>query len=418
MDLEDNFRADYNRSENNLDLKTEGAKRGGMEVSSMYPYEEDDIIEMVPSGRRKRRSFLPGLFLVLLCGIAGYCGAAFAIHREGADGAAEKEKVVIYQTAGDSVKAASAGELDVTYVASQAIDSVVEISTETVQTSGFYSQYVTTGAGSGVIITQDGYIATNNHVIEGARTIEVRLHDGTVIPAVLVAADAKTDLAVIKVAAEGLKPAVFGTSGTLAVGQRVVAIGNPLGRLGGTVTDGIISAKDREISIDGEHMTLLQTNAAVNPGNSGGGLFDGTGALIGIVNSKSAGSDVEGLGFAIPSDTARNVLEQLITSGYVSGRPALGMEVAEITSYRDAFYSGISRLGVYVTDGKNTGLSKGDFLLAIDGTDIETMTDVKAALSKKAPGDTVEIEYVHGNRQRRSEIVLTEEVPEGQSGRS
>lgn len=382
----------------------------------MYPYDDDRIIDMVPAGRRrKRHPILYGLLLVLLCGIAGYCGSAYALkqsdERNADEKYAETERIVLYQSPQDIAPVPSTELLNVTNVARKAIDSVVEITTETVQTSGFYSQYVTTGAGSGVIITEDGYIATNNHVIEGARTIEVRLHDGTSAAAVLVASDAATDLAVIKIEAQGLTPAVFGSSASLMVGQPVVAIGNPLGRLGGTVTDGIISARDREISIDGEHMTLLQTNAAVNPGNSGGGLFDGNGYLIGIVNSKSSGSDVEGLGFAIPSDTAKEVLTQLITAGYVSGRPALGMSLAEITSYRDAFYSGIPRLGVYVADGADTGLLSGDYLISIDGISIETMTDVKAAITKKKPGETVIVEYLRGSRRNQTTVTLEEEKP-------
>ena len=270
---------------------------------------------------------------------------------------------------------------------------MVEITTESVQTGSYFNQYVATGAGSGVIISADGYIVTNDHVISGANSIAVRLHDGTTLDAALVATDAKTDLAVIRVQAQELIPATLGTSADLVVGQPVVAIGNPLGRLGGTVTDGIISAKDRVISIDGEHMTLLQTNAAVNPGNSGGGLFDAQARLVGVVNSKSSGSDVEGLGFAIPIDTARPVIEQLITQGYVSGRPSLGMELVELTSYRSAIFAGTGRLGVYVNNGGKTGLTNGDYLLSIDGLAIETMTDVKTALSGHSPGDTVTVQY-------------------------
>ena len=229
--------------------------------------------------------------------------------------------------------------------------------------------------------------------------------------AALVATDAKTDLAVIRVQAQGLIPATLGTPADLVVGQPVVAIGNPLGRLGGTVTDGIISAKDRVISIDGEHMTLLQTNAAVNPGNSGGGLFDAQARLVGVVNSKSSGSDVEGLGFAIPIDTARPVIEQLITQGYVSGRPSLGMELVELTSYRSAIFAGTGRLGVYVNNGGKTGLTNGDYLLSIDGLAIETMTDVKTALSGHSPGDTVTVQYLHGGAVREAAVVLVEDIP-------
>ena len=236
---------------------------------------------------------------------------------------------MVYQAPSGNAPVTGGARLDAASVAAAASDSVVEITTESVQTGSYFNQYVATGAGSGVIISADGYIVTNDHVISGANSIAVRLHDGTTLDAALVATDAKTALAVIRVQAQGLIPATLGTSADLVVGQPVVAIGNPLGRLGGTVTDGIISAKDRVISIDGEHMTLLQTNAAVNPGNSGGGLFDAQARLVGVVNSKSSGSDVEGLGFAIPIDTARPVIEQLITQGYVSGRPSLGMELVD-----------------------------------------------------------------------------------------
>ena len=181
--------------------------------------------------------------------------------------------------------------------------------------------------------------------------------------------------------------------------------------MGGTVTDGIISAKDRVISIDGEHMTLLQTNAAVNPGNSGGGLFDAQARLVGVVNSKSSGSDVEGLGFAIPIDTARPVIEQLITQGYVSGRPSLGMELVELTSYRSAIFAGTGQLGVYVNNGGKTDLTNGDYLLSIDGLAIETMTDVKTALSGHSPGDTVTVQYLHSGAVREAAVVLVEDIP-------
>lgn len=298
------------------------------------------VIDMVPARQRKRHPFLYGLVLVALCGAAAYFGTVYANSRT----MPEPQNVVVYQAPSGNASVTGGARLDAASVAAAASDSVVEITTESVQTGSYFNQYVATGAGSGVIISADGYIVTNDHVISGANSIAVRLHDGTTLDAALVATDAKTDLAVIRVQAQGLIPATLGTSADLVVGQPVVAIGNPLGRLGGTVTDGIISAKDRVISIDGEHMTLLQTNAAVNPGNSGGGLFDAQARLVGVVNSKSSGSDVEGLGFAIPIDTARPVIEQLITQGYVSGRPSLGMELVELTSYRSAIFAGTGRL--------------------------------------------------------------------------
>lgn len=196
------------------------------------------------------------------------------------------------------------GDLTVAQVVDLVADTVVEITTTNVVTDIFYGQYVTSGAGSGVIITENGYIITNYHVIDGARSVTVRLTDGSEFDADIVGGDQSTDVAVLKINATGLNAAVLGSSRSLVVGQEVVAIGNPLGSLGGTVTDGIISALDRSVVVDGHRMTLMQTNAAINPGNSGGGLFNRAGELIGIVNAKQSNTGIEGLGFAIPIDIA------------------------------------------------------------------------------------------------------------------
>ena len=185
---------------------------------------------------------------------------------------------------------------------------------------------MTEGAGSGVVYSEDGYILTNNHVIEGASTINVTMNDGKTYEASLVAADSQSDIAVLKIDATGLTPVSFGDSDALSVGDLAVVIGNPLGTLAGTATDGIVSGLEREITLDGKSMTLIQVSASVNPGNSGGGVFDQYGNLIGLVVAKSSGSDVEGLGFAIPSNTVKSVVESLISNGYVAGRPAAGSQ--------------------------------------------------------------------------------------------
>ena len=162
-------------------------------------------------------------------------------------------------------------------------------------------QYVTEGAGSGAVMTADGYIMTNNHVIDGASKITVTTSDDKEYEAKLVGTDSITDIAVLKISAKNLTPATYGNSDQLAVGDMAVAIGNPLGELGGTVSAGIISALDRELAIDGKTMTLLQTDASINPGNSGGRTCStATGSIIGIVVAKSSGSNVEGLGFCDP----------------------------------------------------------------------------------------------------------------------
>ena len=258
--------------------------------------------------------------------------------------------------------------LTVAGIADATGNSVVEITTETIATGDFMNQYITTskGAGSGVIISADGYIVTNSHVINGANKITITLKNGDSFSANVVGQDSKEDVALLKIDTSGLTPVVFGDSSSLQVGQTAVAIGNPLGQLGGTVTDGIISALDRDITIEGETMKLLQTNAAINPGNSGGGLFDSQGHLIGLVVSKTAGSDIEGLGFAIPSNTVKKVVEELSEYGYVRGRVALQMSLVDVNSAPKAMMYQVSQLGVYVSkiesgsNAESAGFKSGD----------------------------------------------------------
>lgn len=288
-------------------------------------------------------------------------------------------------------------EMSVQQVAALNQPSVVEIQTEMVTNGSFLQQYVQTGAGSGIIISQDGYIVTNNHVIEDATSITVRTSDGTSYSAQLVGTDSRTDIAVLKIDATGLQPATFGNSDNLNVGDTAIAIGNPLGELGGTVTNGIISALDRTIVLDNEEMTLLQTNAAINPGNSGGGLFNSRGELIGMVVAKSSGEDIEGLGFAIPSNLVSQVAQELINNGYVTGRPALGVTVVNITSSQLAMQYGVNSLGVYISEvssgsaAEQAGLQVGDRIISVDDRVVESYTDLSSILDDHAVGDTIEI---------------------------
>jgi len=277
-------------------------------------------------------------------------------------------------------------------IAAQNSGSVVEIYTESVTRNGRMGQFVTEGAGSGVIITQDGYIVTNNHVIDGASKITARLSKGTEYDATLVGRDPKTDLAVIKISAKGLQPAVYGDSNNLVVGELAVAIGNPLGQLGGTVSEGIISALSRSINIDGEMMTLLQTTAAVNPGNSGGGLFNCYGELIGVVNAKSSGTDIEGIGFAIPVNTVKTVAESLIKYGYVPGRIDFGATLVDITDARTAMMYRVQMVGVYVSQVDEDGtLRSGDRIISIDGKEIKSTDDIKKIIEASSVGDVLSI---------------------------
>jgi len=300
-------------------------------------------------------------------------------------------------------------------VATAVKDTVVEISTETVQTSTFFGQYVTGGAGSGVIISADGLILTNYHVIEGASKITARLADGTEYEATVSGSDSDTDIALLKIDGKSLKFAAMGNSDALVVGQEVVAIGNPLGELGGSVTNGIISALDREVEIGGELMNLLQTNAAVNPGNSGGGLFNLAGELIGVVNAKSSGSGIEGLGFAIPINDAVTIIRELSEYGYVRGRVYLGIEyneIAEITM--QYYYYGYTKPGIYVVSSPlNTELKKNDRIVAIDDVEISTSADIKAVLREHKVGDTLKVTVVRNGRNTNVTVTCYEYVPDG-----
>lgn len=311
-----------------------------------------------------------------------------------------------------TASAATLVVIDLADMVDEASPSVVEVYTETKQVSSWFQDYVTEGAGSGVILSEDGYIVTNHHVIDGANTIKVRLSGGQSYTASLTGTDEKTDLAVLKISASGLTAATLADSSSVRVGDFVIAIGNPLGELGGTVTNGIISAKDREITIDGEPMTLLQTSAAVNPGNSGGGLFNLDGELVGVVNAKSSGEDVEGLGFAIPANTVKEITQELIQHGYVTGRPQLGISVAQITKPGMGWQTYYSTPGLYITQSSaDNGLKAGDRILQIDGTAIDSAADVSTVLNRHSVGDIVEVVVSRNGRETTVDVKLTEMKP-------
>lgn len=289
--------------------------------------------------------------------------------------------------------------------------SVVEITTEFATVDSFY---YTEGAGSGVIIDENGYLLTNNHVIEDdsygiADKITVRLTDGSEYEATLIGTDTDTDIAVLKIDAEGLVAAEIGTSSGLSVGEEVVIIGNPLGTLGGTVTNGIISALDREITVGNETMNLLQTNAAVNPGNSGGGMFNLAGELVGIVNAKYSESGIEGLAFAIPMDDVTYVANEILEYGYVRGRVSLHISVIDIDSYQEATYYRVSSLGLYVyeaEEGYNDDvLQNGDRIAQVEDVEITCYADLKAILKSHEVGDTLTAVIVRNGRY--STVTLT-----------
>ena len=282
-----------------------------------------------------------------------------------------------------------------------------------------YKRQVQSGAGSGVIISQDGYILTCAHVVNGATNITVQLPDDTEYTATVVGEDTTSDIAVVKIDATGLNAATIGDSDALAVGELAVAVGNPLGTLSGTVTDGIISAVNRSVEVESNEMSLIQTDAAISPGNSGGGLFNGQGELIGIVNAKSGSTtntgeatNAEGLGFAIPINTAMDIAQDLIESGYVK-RPALGVTVVTVNE-QNAMQFGVSDYGVYIyqiTPGSgaaNAGLQVGDRIIAIDDNSVSQSSDLTGYLQQKAVGDTVSLQIERDGKMATYQVVLGE----------
>lgn len=330
---------------------------------------------------------------------------------------ADMEEAGEIATTGYNLQNATGSNLSIQEITKSAQKSVVEIKTEGVVSDSWMQQYVTEGAGSGVIISKDGYIMTNNHVIEGANKITVTTYDKHSYDAELIGTDKTNDVAVLKIKATGLTPAVYGNSDQLQVGDMAVAIGNPLGELGGTVTAGIISATDRELSIDGKTMKLLQTDSSINPGNSGGGLFNGDGQLIGLVVAKSAGSDVEGLGFAIPINTAANVAQQLMDKGYVSGQPWTGMTYTEGSSGLDFIFGGSygGTVYVYSVDTKTAqeaGFKPGDVVYAVDEHQITSIDDLTSIISSHKVGDKLKYTIVRDGQSMELTITLQEKTKE------
>ena len=290
----------------------------------------------------------------------------------------------------------------------QNIPSVVSISCQS---------YGGTSSGTGVIVSRDGYIVTNAHVVENAQLIQVLLTDGREFTARMVGTDETTDLAVLSIEAEDLQAARFGSSENLRVGDSVVAIGDPLGvELRGTMTDGIISAINRDVVVSGRTLSLIQTNAALNPGNSGGPLIDCYGRVIGINTMKIGDSvtsaGVEGLGFAIPSDLMCTVVDQLISLGYVSGRPTLGITGETL----DIFYQHYYRMpeGLYLTGVDSSGpaglagVEVGDILISLNGTPITTPNELNAFLASCQVGDEVTIIIYRAGRQASATVTVAE----------
>lgn len=278
------------------------------------------------------------------------------------------------------------------------------------------------GEGSGIIISEDGYIVTNAHVVAGASSLKVILSDGTTHEAALVGMDEVTDLAVIKIEAKGLAVAEFGSADDLAVADEVVAIGNPGGyEFNSSVTVGYVSALNRAItnSETGYTMYCIQTDAAINPGNSGGALVNEYGQVVGINSSKIVAQGYEGLGFAIPSETVQPIVSDLIKYGYVKDRAVLGISGQYLDKMTASFYGFPTGMYVYSVNSQqafDSGLEKGDIITAIDGKEITSFSSLTGAVAQKKPGEKVELTVARplaGKTDLKITVVLSEyERPE------
>ena len=375
-----------------------------------------------PKKRRKRSGgrIVRSAVALVLAAAMGFAGG-FVGARVGNAG----NKVVIQQvertdSSAASGTAVSSSGMTTSQVSEMVSPSVVVITTEQVvysQWSWYGQNQVESGAGSGVIISSDGYILTCAHVVSGASQITVTIGD-TDYTATVVGEDDTSDVAVLKIDATGLTPATVGDSDSLSVGDSVLAVGNPLGELGGTVTSGIVSALNRSVTIQGTSstntMSLIQMDASVSPGNSGGGLFNMNGELIGLVNAKSSSSDAEGLGFAIPINDAIQVAQDLLENGYVSGRPYMGITYIAVTDAQTAAQFNVNAYGVYVVDvvqggpADKAGLKVGDRIVSIDGTEIAQKDDLGTLMQQHTAGDTLSITVARDGQMQTVSLTLGE----------
>lgn len=376
--------------------------------------------------KNKNRRFVAGMVAMTVLNLALVGGAFVAGLNMGNSNNSVNSKQELVEsmqapseTSGAIPTVNAPGEMATTEIAKKVGPAVVGItSTIEGQMSIFGTTSQSSSEGSGIILSADGYIVTNNHVVDGASSVRVMLNTGSEFDAKLIGKDAQTDLAVIKIEpTEQLTVATLGDSNNLEVGERVVAIGNPMGlEFFGSVTEGIVSAVNRSINVDNRTMNLLQTDAAINSGNSGGALINRFGEVIGINSVKVAYSGVEGMGFAIPSSEAKPIITDLLEHGYVKGRPVIGISTRDVTEYMAQAYSwpqGVQVMEVTSESAKAAGLQQGDIITEVEGqkvSDSETLNKIKAEYS---PGHALKMQvykYATG-RTESVEVVLSEQLP-------
>ena len=389
------------------------------ENNNEYQFTFDDLDPFYEEALKKQRKNSTGKFLKSLAVFALFVAftvtvsfGSVYIYTEHFAPASQSNNSTTQNTSQNTVTylpTSTSDSLTTPQIYEKTINSVVAISTYLNQ--GGYQQAI--GTGTGIIMSEDGYIITNAHVIEDGNQIMVTLNDGTEYQAQVVGSDSKVDIAVIKVEATGLTAGNFGDSDSLVHGEPAIVIGNPLGMdFAGTITDGIISSTSREVKIDNYIMNLLQTNAAVNPGNSGGPLINCRGEIVGVVSVKISVDDVEGIGFAIPINTALNVANDFIEYGYVKNRPMLGISVEVVPELYAQFYGSQPGLKVVsVQDGSAAdlaGIMPGDRIISFNGTEISTSAELDYEKDKYNIGDTVKITVLRENQEITLDLTLME----------
>lgn len=396
-----------------------------------FPYSEH--IKKKPRKKQPKR-YIAAMLAAAVLNLA-ILGGAFALgHSFGAKDGAAGNKASLSQslksgssesstssgTAGATNTSSTDGNKSTTEIAKEVGPAVVGIKSKIQgQLSIFGGYSESESQGSGIIISGDGYIITNNHVVEGAISVTVLLNTGSEYTAEVIGTDSETDLAVIKIQPnEDLTVAVLGDSSKVEVGETAIAIGNPMGvEFFGSVTQGIVSAVNRTVEVDTRTMNLIQTDAAINSGNSGGALINSKGEVIGINTVKVSTTGVEGMGFAIPISEAKPIISDLLEYGYVKGRPIIGVSTRDVSSYMAQQYGwpqGAQIMSITTENAKNAGLQQGDIITSIDGTKVDSGSKLTEYKDTKSPGDTVELEvykYATGKTEK-IKVVLSEQIPD------
>lgn len=382
-------------------------RKDGSELShqreTVRPGPQGPELEMKPV--KKNRLGLKLVALALVCALLGGAvggGAVWALTRgTGNESEISVSSRPVTQVALRNVDGKTSMSDAEVYAAN--VNSVVSIRTSATAGYNFFGQPVqTASAGSGFILSKDGYILTNYHVVKGAETVTVTTYSGDEYSATYIGGEEDYDIAVIKVEAQDLQPVTLGDSATLNVGDHVLAIGNPLGELTFSMSGGMVSCVDRAINVDGTPFNMIQTDTSINPGNSGGPLFNQYGEVVGIVSAKysqsSNGTTVEGLGFAIPMNDVFSMVKDIMANGYVSNRAYLGITPQTMNESWAAQYHYDVTAGVFITyvepdsAADKAGLKMGDVITKVDDTEIKSVEDLNLAKKKYSAGDAAKLE--------------------------